>query len=55
MLQKIKQLASAFEEFLTSFPAVHHLPIEELVLYHDRERDAMGVISQQEFLSLHSH
>jgi hypothetical protein len=55
MLQKIKKLASAFEEFLTSFPAVQHLEIKELVLYHDRERDTMGVISHQEFLSLHPH
>lgn len=55
MLQKIKQLASAFEEFLTSFPTVRHLDIEELVLYHDRERNAIGVISHQEFLSLHPH
>ena len=52
MLQKIKQLASAFEEFLTSFPTVRHLGIEELVLYHDREKNAIGVISHQEFLSL---
>jgi len=53
MLQKIKQLASAFEEFLTSFPTVRHLGIEELVLYHDRERNAIGVISHQEFSNLH--
>lgn len=53
MLQKIKQLASAFEEFLTSFPAVRHLDLAELVLYHDKERNAIGVISHQEFVSFH--
>ncbi|MEB3229087.1 MAG: hypothetical protein VKJ27_11970 [Synechocystis sp.] len=55
MLQKIKQLASAFEEFLSGFPTVRNLAIEDLVLFHDRERDAIGVISHQEFLSLHPH
>ena len=55
MLQKIKQLASTFEEFLSSFPAVRHLDIEDLVLFHDRQQDKIAVISHQEFLRLNPH
>lgn len=55
MLQKIKQLASAFEEFLGNFPAVRHLDIEDLVLFQDRKQDTIAIISHQEFLSIHPH
>ena len=52
MLHKIQQLASAFEEFSTGFPAVKGLSVDSLVLYHDHQRQTMGVISYQEFMQI---